>query len=159
MAGNEHRHDIKIPLGVLIAIAAILIGTISAVALFRISGTEPVAQVPHPEHVVAMRQLRFTDGDQGTVMVHEVKDGKPDELIHVIQAAEGGFIRGVLRSLARARRAAGISDEAPFVLIEQANGILLLEDPMTAQRIDLQAFGPSNIESFKALLTEPHAPQ
>lgn len=152
MAGPEHSHDVKIPLGVLLAIALVLAGTIAAVAFFRVSGKEPVARVPAPEQVIETHQLRFTDGDGGTVEVHELRDGAAEQLIHVIQPGEGGFIRGLLRSLARARRASGVGDEHPFVLIQLANGTMLLEDPMTDQRIYLQAFGPASVESFKALL-------
>lgn len=159
MAEHDHSHEVKIPLGVLIGIGALLAFTIAAVAFFRLSGMEPVAQVPEPEQVVETRQLRFTDSANGTVEVLEVIEGAPDQLVHIIGPGEGGFIRGVLRSLARARRAKGIGNEHPFVLIELANGTLLLEDPMTEQRIYLQAFGPASIESFKTLLSREDTPQ
>jgi len=153
MAEHDHSHEVKIPLSVLIGIAALLACTLAAVAFFRYSGMEPIAQVPKPEQVIEMRQLRFTDSANGTVEVLELVEGGPDQLVHIIEPGEGGFIRGVLRSLARARRANGLGNEHPFVLIELANGTLLLEDPMTDQRIYLQAFGPASIESFKNLLS------
>ena len=152
MADQDHRHDIKIPRSVLIGAAIVIAGTILAVALFRASGAEPFARVPEPAQVVEQRELIFADGAGGTVVVHEYQNGEIGALLKVIEPGEGGFIRGVLRSLARARRAGGVSNEYPFRLIEQANGILLLEDPMTGERIDLQAFGPAGVESFKALL-------
>ena len=153
---NEpHHHDIKIPRSVLIGFGLLLAGVVTAVALFRYSGMEPLARVPEPEHIVDQRELRFLDGGGGTVEVLEVIHGADDVLIHVIEPGDGGFVRGVLRSMARARRANGISDEQPFVLIHTANGTVLLEDPTTEQRIDLQAFGPASVEAFKALLAGP----
>lgn len=149
---DPHHHDIKIPTGVLIGFGLLLAGVIAAVAFFRFSGQEPLARVPEPEHVIEQRQLRFVDGGNGTVEVFEVRAGAADTLIHVIEPGDGGFIRGVLRSMARARRGSGISDEAPFVVIQLANGTVLLEDPETEQRIDLQAFGTASIEAFQALL-------
>lgn len=154
MSDHDHSHGIKIPRGVLIAIGLVLFATIAGVAWFRASGLEPTAQVPQADQAAEVRQLRFVDSTEGTVSVFEVREGQEDRLIQVIQPGEGGFIRGVLRSLARARRASGISDEQPFVLIRQGNGELLLEDPMTSQRIYLQAFGPDNIEAFKILLAD-----
>lgn len=152
MTEPHHHHEIRIPRSVLIGFGLLLAGVVTAVALFRFSGMEPLAQVPEPQHVVDQRELRFVDGGGGTVEVLEVRDGAADVLIQVIEPGDGGFIRGVLRSMARARRADGISDEQPFVLIHAANGTVLLEDPTTGQRIDLQAFGPASVEAFKALL-------
>ena len=99
-----------------------------------------------------MRDLRFEDRPDGTVAVYEL-DGSGQELIHVIEPGTGGFIRGVLRSLARARRAANVGTKYPFQLIMQADGKMLLEDPQTEQRIYIQAFGPTNVESFRTLMT------
>lgn len=157
MAEREHSHEIKIPLGVLIAIALVLFGTIGAVAWFRISGNAPISQVPQPQQVTEARQLRFEDSPGGTVSVYELIEGGPDQLVHIVEPGEGGFIRGVLRSLARARRASDIGAEHPFLLIQAADGSLLLEDPTTQQRIYLQAFGPASTESFKALLSREDA--
>jgi putative photosynthetic complex assembly protein len=153
MAEHEHSHEVRVPLGVLIGIALVLLATISATAWFRISGNTPVSQVPEPQQITAARQLRFEDGPGGTVSVLELIDGQPDQMIHVIEPGEGGFIRGVLRSLARARRARNIGNEYPFLLMQQADGAMFLEDPTTEQRIYLQAFGPAGTESFKALLS------
>lgn len=153
MTEHEHSHAIKVPLAALIGAALVLFSTIAAVAVFRLSGQEPTARVPEPDQVIESRQLRFVDSAGGTVSVYELAEGAQDQLLHVIQPGDGGFIRGVLRSLARARRAGGIGDEHPFLLIQQANGTLLLEDPMTEQRIYLQAFGSASIESFQAFLS------
>lgn len=150
---NDHDHQIYVPREALIAAGLLIALTIVTVAVFRVAGLEPTAQIPVAEQAVAAKQLHFEDGSEGRVIVREVIDGAPDRIVHVIESGDGGFIRGVLRSLTRSRRASGIGREHPFLLKLQPNGTLLLEDPKTDQRIDLQAFGPTNIDSFRTLLT------
>lgn len=155
----HHDHGIRVPRGALIGAGLLLLVTMGTVAAFRIAGLEPVAQIPNPHDTVATRELRFADSADGNVLVYEFTEGAADRLIHEVPSGEGGFIRGVLRSLARARRARGIGPEHPFLLKLQTNGTVLLEDPQTGQRIDLYAFGPTNIESFRAMLDQDDARQ
>ena len=152
MVEHEHSHGIKVPRSVLITAALLILSTMALVAFFRLADINPIAQIPEPDQTIETRALRFEDSVDGTVIVYELIDGAPDRVVQVIRTGEGGFIRGVLRSLARSRRARDIGSEYPFLLTLQANGSLLLEDPQTGQRIDLRAFGPSNIEAFQALL-------
>lgn len=154
MTEPQHNHQVRVPKGALIAAGLLILFTMAAVAAFRVAGLDPTAQIPAPDQPVLTRTLRFEDSPEGTVVVREVREDAPDRVLHVVQSGEGGFIRGVLRSMARSRRASGIGGEHPFLLMVQANGTLLLEDPQTGQRIDLQAFGPTNIESFRALLSD-----
>jgi len=150
---EEHTHQVRVPRGILIAALILITVTTAAVGLFRIAGMEPVAQVPAPENTVETRDLRFEDQPDGVIAVYELEDGDSERMIHVIEPGTGNFIRGILRSLARARRAANVGTEYPFQLIMQADGKILMEDPATGQRIYVQAFGPANVESFKTLLT------
>lgn len=159
MSEPHHTHEIRVPKGVLIAAAVLLSATILTVAVYRIAGVEPVAQVPPPGAAHRALDLRFEDGRDGTVSVYQVQEGEPDRILHVVQPGEGGFIRGVLRSLARSRKASGIDRKQPFRLIMQADGVLLLEDPATSQRIFLPAFGPTNLETFREMMIGEAASQ
>ena len=156
---QHHDHQVHVPKGILISAAVLISLTIAAVLGFRMAGVAPMAQVPSTGETLQSRALRFEDNPEGTVTVFEVIDGSEDQILHVVQPGEGGFIRGILRSLARSRRASGIGREHPFLLKAQANGALLLEDPQTGQIIFLQAFGPTNIESFQTLLSSEPVPQ
>jgi putative photosynthetic complex assembly protein len=149
---EQHDHQIYVPKEALIAAGSLILLTIVTVAVFRVAGLEPAARISADDRPVAMTELKFEDSPEGAVVIHEISDGRPVRVVQVIESGEGGFIRGVLRSLARSRKASGIGREHPFLLKLQPNGTLLLEDPQTDQRIDLQAFGPTNIESFRALL-------
>lgn len=149
---QPHNHDIHVPKEALIAAGLLISLTIVAVAVFRIAGLEPTAKIADDDPTLIMRQLRFEDSDQGSVIVREITEGMEERIVHVVPSGEGGFVRGVLRSFARARRASGIGPEQPFVLKLQSSGTLLLEDPETDQQIDLKAFGPSNIDAFRPML-------
>jgi putative photosynthetic complex assembly protein len=148
---DQHDHQFRVPRGALIGAGVLIAVTIAAVGTVRLAGIEPAAQVPEPQSVVATRALRFEDRADGAVVIREAGS---DRVVQVLESGGGGFVRGVLRSLARERRALGVGAEQPFVLTLQSNGQLFLEDAATDQRIYLQAFGPSNVESFRALLTE-----
>ena len=79
---------------------------------------------------------------------------RPDSPVAVLPSGEGGFVRGVLRGLARERRAHDIGSQPPFVLTRWSNGLLSLEDPETGRRVDLNAFGHTNKGAFARFLGE-----
>jgi putative photosynthetic complex assembly protein len=70
----------------------------------------------------------------------------------VLDPGTNGFVRGVLRGLARERRRQGLGSEIPFHLAQRADGRLTLVDPATERVIDLKAFGPTNTQAFARLL-------
>ena len=82
--------------------------------------------------------LRFYDLPDGAVRV--VAEGEADRVIPV---ASGGFVRGVLRSLVRDRRA----QELGAKLI-----VRTVEDMATGRVLNLNAFGPTNRLDFVNLI-------
>jgi putative photosynthetic complex assembly protein len=94
--------------------------------------------------VLEQRLLRFVDRPDGGV---DVIDDASGRLLHSVQGQQG-FLRGVLRGLARERRARSIGADAPFALSRHADGRLQLADPATGQRIELASFGPDNAAVF-----------
>lgn len=108
--------------------------------------------------VLWQRDLIFADGPAGSVLV---MDAHTKNEIAKFEG-EQGFLRSTLRALVRERRREGYSSEIPLNLIGRADGRLTLLDPSTQQRIDLEAFGPSNAAVFAnlrlagiAMTTEP----
>ena len=91
--------------------------------------------------------LRFEDRPDGGVIV-TATDG-PEQ---VIEPATGGFVRGVVRSLVRDRKARGICKGPAFRLTEWSDGRLTLEDMATRRSLNLNAFGPDNRQAFKDML-------
>lgn len=102
-----------------------------------------------PAAPVQSIELRFEDQPDGAVAVYAVPEGGT---IAVLAPGTNGFIRGVLRGLARERRQHEIGNEPPFRLTRWENGQLSLEDPTTGRRIELEAFGPTNLDAFARLL-------
>ena len=107
-------------------------------------GATPVAGT-----VVAARDLHFTDGADGSVVVTDARDGAPVQVL----TGENGFIRGTLRGLARTRKSEGIGPEGAFHLAAWDDGRLTLDDPATGRHIELEAFGSTNTAVFARLLT------
>ena len=90
---------------------------------------------------------RFIDAPNGDVQVIEVD---PERLLATF-SGEQGFLRGTLRALMRERRRQGLDALAPFTLRRHTDARLVLLDPLTTQRIDLDSFGPSNKAVFAGL--------
>ena len=96
-----------------------------------------------------MRDLRFDDRADGGVVITEWPAG---DVVAVLPPGTNGFVRGVMRGLARDRRAREIGSEPPFRLTHWSDGRLTLDDPSTGRRIDLDAFGPTNTAVFARLM-------
>lgn len=142
--------DRPFPRGALFGVAALLGITILAVSAARLSD---VGKTQMPETAaVESRELRFADRADGAV---EVIDADSVKTIEVFSPGTHGFVRGVMRGLARERRLHEIGAQPPFRLTRWADGRLSLDDPTTGRRIDLAAFGPVNAASFAQLLNSP----
>ncbi|MFN5350843.1 MAG: photosynthetic complex assembly protein PuhC [Polaromonas sp.] len=139
------------PRWVLWSVAGLLVFTLGAVALVRITGNGPDQLAAA---TITERLLRFEDSAGGGVAVI---DGETGQLLTTV-TGEQGFFRGALRALARDRTARKIGSEQPFKLISRTDGRLTLFDPVSGQRVDLESFGPTNAAVFVPFLTmQPQA--
>lgn len=127
----------------MIAVFAAVAGALGLAAMGPAAGGR---SAPPSGAVLAERTLRFEDRADGAVIVRE----GPAQV--AVFQGEQGFLRGALRGLARMRKMDGLDDAAPFRLVAWANGRLTLTDQATGQRIDLEAFGPTNAGVFAQLL-------
>jgi putative photosynthetic complex assembly protein len=145
--GEQAQGDV-VPSGVLRAIGLLLLLSVAAVAVVRLSGID----IREPDAAaVQTRALLFEDRPDGSIAVIDASTREQFTQI----AGEGGFIRGALRALARERKLRGLDGSQPFHLIGRADGRLTLEDPATGQRIDLESFGPQHAGAFARLLGTP----
>jgi len=149
----SHSHpNLAFPRAALLAAAALLTLALVSAAATRIAG-DYVMERP-PGVAAANSDLRFADRNDGAVVVTRVPDGST---IAVLEPGTNGFVRGVLRGLARERRFRGVGAEEPFRLTRWADGRLSLKDPATGRNIELRAFGPTNEAAFARLLMAPMA--
>ncbi len=88
-----------------------------------------------------------------------IQDVDTNSVAAIVQPGEQtGFIRGVMRGLARERQMAGIGAEPPFTLTLWQNGQLSLTDSATGRSIEMTAFGSDNRAAFAALLPAAGTP-
>jgi len=131
-------------------IMAGLLFVVGFVSLAKQTDTIVVAPAPQGA-VVAQKNLQFTDEVDGSVHVIDVNSGT---LVHVFASGDGSFVRGVLRSLVRARNARGLTQANAFDLALHEDGRMILSDAETHESVDLVAFGATNFRAFSQLLDE-----
>ena len=146
MSGHHHD-DRTLPRWLLLAVAGLIGFTLLSASLHRWQHSPVV--VENAERPDAIRDLRFVDVGGGVVTIHDWPEGH-----HVATLAAGteNFIRGVMRGLARERRALGIGHEQPFRIARYRDGRVTLEDLATGRILFLNAFGVTNVAAFNDLI-------
>jgi putative photosynthetic complex assembly protein len=144
--GVQHIRRVSDRLMALIALGLLFV--VAAVLLARTTDNIIVAEAPEGP-ITHARTLVFQDASEGRVVISDADTG---EQLRTLSAGEGSFIRGVVRSLVRSRQQQGLFSQAPFQLNLHQGGRLQLIDPLTAETIDIGAFGPTNIAEFASLL-------
>jgi putative photosynthetic complex assembly protein len=127
-----------------VAIGLLLGGTMLSATMARLE--RPSA--PPAQTVIASARLSFADTHNGGVEVRNASGA----VVAEIPARQDGFLRMVLRLMAGARSRDDVGGTSPFVLTQRAGQHLQLTDPATGEQIELEAFGPSNVAEFAALL-------
>ena len=138
-----------LPQGALIGAAILIVTALLMVGAVRLSGTQPAQ--PDPSPMVAQVEVSFEDRADGAVLLFLKPQNKP---MGQLAPGTNGFVRGVLRGLARERRAEKIGPQAPFRLTRWADGRLSLDDPATSRHVDLEVFGPTNAGAFATIFLQ-----
>ena len=133
--------------GGIIAAAALVLFSLATVTTARLTGTGGV-HMALPAAVESL-DLRFEDGKNGAVLVYDAGNG---QLVDTLAPGSNGFIRVVLRGLARERKLGDIGSQPPFRLTRFVNGQITLTDTSSGKQIDLDAFGSANTGAFARLL-------
>ncbi len=147
MAHEQYPPD-PMPKSLLLGALALMVVTFASAVYSTIGKVNDSTALRPAEQ--ARQELRFVDNPDGSITV---LDGTARETISKINPETNGFLRVVMRGLARERRLAGLGDAEPFLLYRAtADQRLILEDPATGKIVGLDAFGPSNAGVFAALL-------
>lgn len=157
---TTHSDHVEVPRGALIMAGALVATAIAATAVMRIAQVPPSAspalvRAADNAQIVKTRNLRFSDRPDGAVEIQDVGTGQTALLLE--RGSNSGFIRGVMRGLARERRMRGVGAEAPFALTLWSDRQLSLTDSVTGRSIELNAFGSTNRATFVDLLMRPEA--
>lgn len=158
---HAHSHENTVPrpalvmAGGLVALSLVLTAAVQIGWLEReaVPGIERARAAVAPS---ASRQLRFEDGADGSVRIIDAATGEVVQQV-VEDTPSGGFIRGVMRGLARERRMRGIGAAPPFTLTLWQDGSLSLSDSATGREVELGGFGADNRAVFMALLPRGEA--
>ncbi|QMW23978.1 photosynthetic complex assembly protein PuhC [Sandaracinobacteroides saxicola] len=152
---SHDHHAEPFPRAMLLLAGGLIATTLLLTTAVRLGwvaqSADPVAlRAAAQTKALASRDLRFLDAPGGGVQILDAKTGA---VAGSVQAGStNGFIRGVMRGLARERRLAGKSPETPFRLTAWANGELSLTDLATGRVIEVGSFGATNRNAFAALL-------
>ncbi len=152
---SDHA-DMAFPRGALIAAAALVGFSLLVTAAVRVGWLQPMPSAHSVRaetrvQPVASRDLQFFDRQDGAVVIQE----PGGEVIRIIESGtKDGFVRGVMRGLARERQMNDVGEAPPFRLTRWADGSLSLTDTATGRVIELGSFGPSNRATFDTLLPE-----
>jgi putative photosynthetic complex assembly protein len=144
---SEILHEPVVPRGGVFAAAALVLFALAAVTTVRLTGVGGTRMVLPA--AVESRDLRFEDGKNGAVLVYDANDR---QLVDTLAPGSNGFIRVVLRGLARERKLGDIGAQPPFRLTRFESGQITLTDTSSNKQIDLGAFGSTNAEAFARLM-------
>lgn len=134
------------PRGALLGAGLLIAFTILIAGVTRVVDVGTVRY--NPAAVDDSVAVRFADRDDGAVVVYAADS---DRLLIELAPGTNGFVRGVMRGLARERRQYGVGPEVPFELTRVGERGLLIRDPGTERVIDLRAFGLENLAAFRAV--------
>ncbi|MEM1415325.1 MAG: photosynthetic complex assembly protein PuhC [Myxococcota bacterium] len=140
---GEHHDDINIPKPVLGAVGALMLTSLVIAGMARSARVEAAARAAEARPEVAVL-FQFGEKDDGSLEVRREPHGEP---VAIAPESEG-FVRGVLRTFSRTRQREGVGEDAPLELGLYGDGKLVLADPTTDERIELDSFGPTNRGAF-----------
>jgi putative photosynthetic complex assembly protein len=146
-AMSEQRPYRPFPRGPLLGAGVLVVLSLLLAAAGRFTGLG--TSMVDPASELQTRDLRFEDRADGSVAVLEAVD---HQVVEILAPGTNGFVRGVLRGLARERKLDGIGDAAPFRLISWSDGRLSLRDMATGREIQLVSFGQTQFDVFAAML-------
>jgi putative photosynthetic complex assembly protein len=103
------------------------------------------------QRVVDVHSVVFDPQVDGTLAVSlTASNGKVSRT--VLPSSLEGFVATLAKSLVRDRRRYDAAETLPYRLTRFENGTMMLKDPVIGTVIRLDAFGPSNLAAFKALI-------
>ncbi|MDR7101560.1 photosynthetic complex assembly protein PuhC [Croceicoccus sp. BE223] len=153
---HAHDHANTVPGAALVAAAALVGFALAMTATVKLGWLDreavpAVARAQADVAPVATRTLRFSDRADGSVLITDAATGAVVSTVPP-GGEQGGFIRGVLRGLARERHMNGVGQVPPFRLTMWQDGSLTLIDEGTGRSVELGGFGSDNRAAFAALL-------
>lgn len=144
---SDFHHTPYLPRWALIAAGVLVAGSLTLATVSRLMAPPPAM----PAATGPSTALRFSQLQDNALIVTNAASGA---VVARLAPSADAFLRTTLRTMIETRDHDRLSRSAPFLLIPGARDSIVLYDPTTGERIDLQAFGPSNEAQFKALMVK-----
>jgi len=141
---NDHQ---MVPLFLVRAMFALMLGAIALVGFAQLSGVPNVGAVSN-ETIVAERLLVMT-GDRSGIYTVTSEDGT---LLASSSDPLDGFIGVIGRVIDRNRVVAGVAANEPVRLVRRNNGRLAIIDDAAGWSVELIGYGADNVAAFATLL-------
>lgn len=141
----------RIPRPLLLSIGGLVLLTLAGVTAMRLAGVEPSAMPPAEALAEARTRVLLEEDPGGGVTVRDPATGA---VVTRLEAGKDGFVRGMLRVLARTRMQHRADPAAPVELVRWPGGHLALLDPETGWRAELIGFGADNLEVFAQVMSD-----
>lgn len=152
--------EIRVPTGALVGAGLLILSGIGLAIFARVTHADRGAPRLEPvTQAVAMRDLIFRTDPRNASAEMEVIDATTGQAVRHFGPTEGGFVRGSLRGLARLRTTQGIAPDEPYRLTEWPGGRMTLQDRRTGMIVEVNAFGVSSVEGYRALLPHTNPPE
>jgi putative photosynthetic complex assembly protein len=103
------------------------------------------------QRVVDSRAVVFEPRPDGTLAVHLTRADGSTNRVDLPSSMEG-FVATMAKSLNRDRLRFDVAFTLPYQLLRFENGTLMIKDPVIGTEVRLEAFGPTNVGSFAALM-------
>ena len=143
-----HHDQIIVPRAAIIATGLLMLSSLIIAGVARQTRLAAAAEeTPAPQTALL---LTFGETEDGNLTVE-----RSDGTALSVAPESHGFVQGVLRTFTRARQRAQKDVAAPLELGLYANGSLMLSDPETGERVELDSFGPTNRQAFARLFAAP----
>ena len=142
-----HKRDRElIPTRLVVAMFSLAVLTVVLVGIAVLADT-PRVGVPPKADVVKAHELTLT----GSGNAIHVENGEGRVLF---EGHNGGFISVVNDGLEFARYRARVDGNPPVTVTEYADGRIELHDPATGWSTQLSSFGPGNLNTWRAVLSQ-----
>jgi putative photosynthetic complex assembly protein len=142
-AQMKHRDKEMVPLALVRAMFALMIGSVALVAYDQWS-QRPIEGVMAPSPAVREVTLTLTGDRTGTYVVTDAAGAV------VASSADpvSGFIGVMGRVIDRQRTVAGIADNPPVRVVLRADGYVEIHDDATGAVTELIGYGADNVAAF-----------
>jgi len=149
---EQEGRPVVVPRWALLVAASVMLLTGVFAWTARRTDVGAFRQAPPAGDPLAERSIVFGEEEDGALLI---RDGASGETVTRIPPGEGGFVRGVLRPLARERGRREVDVLDPYHLALWEGGRVTLRDPGTGIFLDLHAFGRTSVGAFAELLPLP----